>query len=102
MQNKTLPITNLGDKWLEYFKSIDCKYVVINLKDMIEALSDEELIDFNNMLQSYNQYREEVKKKEISKYFCVKRDDFPAFKDRPAIDFWDWVHKVYNYTYGEE
>lgn len=104
-QSKTLPITDLGKKWLDYFKSIDCKYVVINLQDMVNALSNEELNDFNNMLQIYNEYRQETKGKDqetLDRYFCVKRDDFPVFKDRPALDFWNWIHEVYNYTYGNK
>lgn len=102
-QSKTLPITDLGKKWLDYFKSIDCKYVVINLQDMVNALSNEELNDFNNMLQTYNEYRQETKGKDqetLDRYFCVKRDDFPAFKS--ALDFWNWVHEVYNYAYGNK
>ena len=104
-QSKTLPITDLGKKWLDYFKSIDCKYVVINLQDMVNALSNEELNDFNNMLQTYNEYRQETKGKDqetLDRYFCVKRDDFPVFKDKPALDFWNWVHEVYNYAYGNK
>ena len=100
---ETLPITDLGKKWLEYFKSIDCKYVVINLQDMVNALSNEELNEFNNMLQAYNEYREETKgrsQETLDRYFCVKRDDFPEFKDKPALDFWNWVHEVYDYVYG--
>lgn len=102
-QNKTLPITNLGEKWLEYFKSIDCKYIVVNLQDMVNALSNEELNNFNNMLQTYNQYREDVKGKDaemLDRYFCVKRDDFPVFKD-DALGFWKWIHEVYNFAYGD-
>lgn len=98
--SKTLPITNLGEKWLEYFKSIDCKYVVINLKDMIEALDEIELNEFNNFLGKYNEWRAENKDTEtIDRYFCVKRDDFPVFKDN-ALGFWEWVHSVYNLAYG--
>jgi len=103
MPNKTLPIMDLGKKWLDYFKSIDCKYVVINLQDMVNALSNEELNDFNNMLQTYNEYRQETKGKDqetLDRYFCVKRDDFPVFKD-DALGFWTWVHEVYNYAYGK-
>lgn len=102
--SKTLPITNLGEKWLEYFKSIDCKYIVINLKDMVEALTEQELNDFNEFLGKYNDWRAENKNKDtetLERYFCVKRDDFPEFKDKPALDFWNWVHEVYNLTYGK-
>ena len=102
MENKILPITDLGKKWLEYFKSIDCKYVVVNLKDMIKALSEEELNEFNWFLQKYNNYRQEVKAKDaetLDRYFCIKRDDFPEFKDH-ALGFWEWVHSAYNKEYG--
>lgn len=102
MENKILPITDLGKKWLEYFKSIDCKYVVVNLKDMIKALSEEELNEFNWFLQKYNNYRQEVKAKDaetLDRYFCIKRDDFPEFKDN-ALGFWEWVHSAYNKEYG--
>ncbi len=105
MENSTtkiLPITELGKKWLEYFKSIDCKYVVINLEDLVNAVSEFELNEFNNMLQTYNKYREETKGKNqetLDRYFCVKRDDFPVFKDN-ALGFWEWVHSVYNNEYG--
>lgn len=101
-QSKILPITDLGKKWLEYFKSIDCKYVVINLEDMVNALSNDELNTFNIFLQAYNEYREVIKGKDaetLDRYFCVKRDDFPIFKD-DALGFWKWVHEVYNYAYG--
>ena len=103
-EKKTLPITDLGKKWLDYFKSIDCKYVVINLEDMVNALDNQELNDFNNMLQTYNEHREETKGKSqemLDRYFCLKRDDFPVFKDN-ALEFWKWVHEVYNYAYGKE
>lgn len=101
-QNKILPITDLGKKWLEYFKSIDCKYVVINLEDMVNALSNDELNTFNIFLQAYNEYRAVIKGKDaetLDRYFCVKRDDFPVFKD-DALGFWTWVHEVYKYAYG--
>ena len=102
--SKTLPITNLGEKWLKYFESIDCKYVVINLKDMIEALDEMELNEFNNFLGKYNEWRAENKNKDtetLDRYFCVKRDDFPVFKDN-ALGFWEWVHAVYDLAYGEQ
>jgi len=98
---KTLPITGLGKKWLEYFKSIDCKYVVINLEDLVNAISEFELNEFNNILQTYNEYREENRGKNqetLDRYFCVKRDDFPVFKDN-ALGFWEWIHSVYNKEY---
>lgn len=104
-QNKILPITDLGEKWVKYFKSIDCKYLVINLQDMVRALSNEELNELNMFIGKYNEYREVIKGKNaetLDRYFCVKRDDFPEFKDKPALDFWNWVHEVYNYAYGNK
>lgn len=102
-QNKILPITDLGEKWVEYFKSIDCKYLVINLQDMARALSNDEMNMLNSFVQKYNEYREVVKGKNaemLDRYFCVKRDDFPVFKD-DALGFWEWVHSVYDFAYGE-
>jgi len=95
---KTLPIMGLGKKWLEYFKSIDCKYVVINLEDLVNAISEFELNEFNNILQTYNEYREK-NQETLDRYFCIKRDDFPVFKDN-ALGFWEWVHSTYNKEYG--
>ena len=99
MQNKTLPITGLGKKIVDYYKSIDCKYFVINVEDLINSLDSGELLWFNDILQRYNDYREE-NGKGIQKYFCLHREDFPEFKDN-ALEFLEWLHSIYNYAYGK-
>lgn len=68
---------------------------------MIEALTEEELNELNWFLQKYNEYRQESKGKNaetLDRYFCVKRDGFPKFKN--ALSFWKWVHSAYNKEYG--
>ena len=72
---------------------------------MARALSNDEMNELNGFMQKYGEYREVVKGKNAEaaeRYFCVKRDDFPEFKDKPALDFWNWVHDVYNLAYGNK
>lgn len=100
-QSKILPITDLGNKMIEYYKSLDCKYFVINVEDFVKSLSDINITFFLRMLDSYNKYRED-NNKEIHTYYCLDRREFPEFKDKSALEFIEWVKSVYNYAYGKE
>lgn len=92
---ETLQTTKLGDDILDYYKSIDCKYFVLNVEDLVSCLDEDELDQFLDTLDKYNAYRNS-KNKSIRKYFILHRNDFPDFENN-ALAFVNWVKEIYHY-----
>nr|DAX08922.1 MAG TPA: protein of unknown function (DUF4177) [Bacteriophage sp.] len=68
-----------GKEWLKDLEAIDCKYFIIKAEDLFEALNENMLREFSDMLYYYNEYREQ-QGKSINKYFVLNRDEYPQFK----------------------
>lgn len=77
-----------GKAWLKDLKASDCKYFVIKAEDLFEALNENMLREFSDMLYYYNEYREQ-QGKSVNKYFVLNRDEYPQFKT--AQEFINWV-----------
>lgn len=61
----------------EYIKELAKKnsyrYWIVKIEDFVDALSEEELFDFFNMLDKYNDFRDP---KAINSYFLINRDEY--------------------------
>lgn len=68
-----------GKEWLKDLEAVDCKYFVIKAEDLFEALNENMLREFSDMLYYYNEYREQ-QGKSVNKYFVLNRDEYPQFK----------------------
>lgn len=68
-----------GKAWLKDLEAVDCKYFVIKAEDLFEALNENMLREFSDMLYYYNEYREQ-QGKSVNKYFVLNRDEYPQFK----------------------
>lgn len=67
-----------GKAWLKDLEAVNCKYFIIKAKDLFEALNENMLREFSDMLY-YNDYREQ-QGKPVNKYFVLNRDEYPQFK----------------------
>lgn len=74
----------------QFYKDLDCKYIVLKVEDLAESLSEYQYNQLQNILEQYNSYRE-TKKKKINKYFVVNRDDYPQFKS--AEEFYQFLNE---------
>ena len=73
----------------QFYKDLDCKYIVLKVEDLAESLSEDEYNAFEHILQRYNTYRK-IRGKKINKYFVVNRDDYPKFNNsQQFINFLD-------------
>ena len=70
---------NIKELWKAYMKSSELKFFVIKAEDFFEALSEEELTAFNNMLGVYTEFR---KPKPVNEYYVVNKDDVPHLKTK--------------------
>lgn len=68
-----------GKEWLKDLEAFDCKYFVIKAEDLFEALNENMLREFSDILYYYNEYREQ-QGKSVNKYFVLNRDEYPQFK----------------------
>lgn len=75
---------------IDFYKSLDCTYIVLKVEDLAEGLSEEEYNLFQRIIQRYNTYRK-LKGKKIDKHFVVNRDDYPQFKS--AQEFYDFLNE---------
>lgn len=71
-----------------FYKSLDCKYLVFKIEDLLEAISEGDYLNLINITDKYNKYRDEQEKSE-NKYFVVNREEFPRFKK--AEEFFTWL-----------
>lgn len=78
-----------GKEWLKDLEAVDCKYFVIKAEDLFEALNNDMVMEFNDILYYYNEYREQ-QGRSVNKYFVLNRDEYPQFKT--AQEFFDWVN----------
>lgn len=82
-------MTDLGKAWLKDLEAIDCRYFVIKAEDLFEALNENMLREFSDMLYYYNEYREQ-QGKSVNKYLVLNRDEYPQFKS--SKEFINWVN----------
>ena len=87
MSNKPLQ-DDFKERVNRLYKSIDCKYFVFKIEDLLDAISEDDYMNFINIMDKYNQYREDNKKSE-NKYFIVNREEFPRFQK--AEEFFTWL-----------
>lgn len=87
MSNKPLQ-DDFKERVNRLYKSIDCKYFVFKIEDLLDAISEDDYMNLINIMDKYNQYREDNEKSE-NKYFVVNREEFPRFKK--AEEFFTWL-----------
>ena len=66
-------MNNLKEDWIYQMKSRGFKYFVLKAEDFLESLTESEILEFNDFLITYNEYR---KPKPINTYFIIDRDDY--------------------------
>lgn len=86
MSNKPLQ-DDFKERVNRLYKSIDCKYFVFKIEDLLDAISEDDYMNLINIIDKYNQYREDNEKPE-NKYFVVNRADTRFDK---AKDFFEWL-----------
>lgn len=86
MSNKPLQ-DDFKERVNRLYKSIDCKYFVFKIEDLLDAISEDDYMNLINIMDKYNQYREDNEKPE-NKYFVVNRADTRFDK---AKDFFEWL-----------
>lgn len=57
----------------EEMKRLDYRYFVIKVDDLCDALTENELIKFSEMLDKFNEFR---KPKPANSYFLINRDEY--------------------------
>lgn len=87
MNNKPLQ-DDFKERVNRLYKSIDCKYFVFKIEDLLDAISEDDYMNLITIMDKYNQYREDNEKSE-NKYFVVNREEFPRFKK--AEEFFAWL-----------
>lgn len=87
MNNKPLQ-DDFKERVNRLYKSIDCKYFVFKIEDLLDAISEDDYMNLINIMDKYNQYREDNEKSE-NKYFVVNREEFPRFKK--TEEFFTWL-----------
>lgn len=80
----------LKECWHEQLRSNDIKYFVLKVDDLFNSITDEQTVEFNDLLGTYNDYRESKLGKGVNKYFVANRDEFPQLKD--AHDFINFLN----------
>ena len=76
---------------MNFYKSIDCKYFVIKIEDLLESMNELDYFDLTKILKQYNQYRKEQEKKENS-YFVLNREEYNKFKN--ADEFIEFMENI--------
>ena len=96
MSNKPLQ-DDFKERVNRLYKSIDCKYFVFKIEDLLDAISDDDYMNLINIMDKYYQYREDNEKSE-NKYFVVNRADTRFDK---AKDFFEWLNNKNNQNKSE-
>ena len=76
---------------MNFYKSIDCKYFVIKIEDLLESMNELDYFDLTKILKQYNQYRKEQEKKE-NFYFVLNREEYNKFKN--ADEFIEFMENI--------
>lgn len=87
MSNKPLQ-DDFKERVNRLYKSIDCKYFVFKIEDLLDAISEDDYMNLIAIMDKYNRYREDNEKSE-NKYFVINREDFPRFQK--AEEFFSWL-----------
>ena len=96
MNNKPLS-EDFKERVLKFYQSIDCKYIVLKVEDLLNSINEQNYLALINMLDNYNTYRSEHDKPE-NKYFVVNRADTRFDK---AKDFFEWLNNKNNQSKSE-
>lgn len=64
-------------KIIDYYKSKNYKYWVLKIEDFINALTEDEIQAFNEMLGKNEEYRISTNRTPSNSYWIVNRDDTP-------------------------
>lgn len=70
-------MTELQKQIFDYAKENKYKFWVLKMDTFVQSLTDEELIDFAQMLKKHADYRESIGKSRNNLYWIVNRDDTP-------------------------
>lgn len=94
----TKPLSDdFKERVLKFYQSIDCKYIVLKVEDLINSINEQNYLALINILDDYNAYREAQNKPE-NKYFVVNRADTRFDK---AKDFFEWLNNKNNQNKSE-
>lgn len=79
MENLGINLKKVKKEWLRQMNEADCKYFVLKAEDVFGLCPTQQLLDFNDLLDTYNEGRKE-QGKPINRYFVVNREDYPQFE----------------------
>jgi putative SOS response-associated peptidase YedK len=65
----------IRDVWSQWVRDHKLKYFVLKMEDWFAALTDNDLMLFNGMLQKVERYREGLGKSPNNDYWIVNRDE---------------------------
>lgn len=87
--------------WIEQMRREGFKFFVLKAEDVLNGMDLEELLDFNDILQRYNDRRADVGKS-VNSYFVVNRDEPYADEVRRLIEKHEGVQLVDTAASGEK
>lgn len=77
-------MNSINEDWKLQMEELNFKYFVIKANDWFDSLTEEQLLEFNNMLCTYNHFREP---KPINSYFLINRDEYNFESNTDFLDF---------------
>jgi len=94
----TRALNQYKEHYLNQFKEIGCKFIVLKMEDLMGSIVYWEQWDqLQNLLRNYNNYRRSLGK-DMNKYYVINRDECPNIKS--GDDFVNLMHKI-NDNYEE-
>lgn len=78
------------ENWKKQIADSGYKYFVLKVDHLLDSLDEQDVLTFNDMLETYNKYRETIGK-EMSTYWVVNKEDVPHIKN------WEDFAKCINY-----
>lgn len=88
----TRVLNQYKEDYLNQFKKLGCKFIVLKMEDLMNSIVDWEQWDqLQNLLLNYNNYRQSLGKG-INKYYVINRDECPNIKT--GDDFVNLLHKI--------
>ena len=83
------------DTVINYYKSLDCKYFVLKIEDLLNSMKKLDYFEFDKILKQYNKYRNKV-----DFHFVLNRDDYPEFKN--STEFYEFINIILHSTDSEQ